>query len=267
VSTSSSIRHPVVLEYGLNEDRLAAYREFYDATGYVAVELFPPAEVEAMRAMVADIIEARSPLHPRLGVFAADPPEPLPTFNPRAVYKISDLPLAGDGWFRLLADRRVLTVVSALIGPDVNYHMGFVHLRPPRLRLREGWHRDLAGDLHSEPGLTTAITYLDDIDRAGGATRIVPYSHLDAFDAGTCTVHPFDAPDESATVDLEVRAGTVVFLHCLTIHSAAINRTPHDRRIVFNEYKTVSAREVVPNQAAFAELPLVRDGRPFVLSP
>lgn len=132
-----------------------------------------------------------------------------------------------------------------------------------RRAVNEGWHRDLAGDLHTEAGLTTAAIYLDDMTRQAGATQIVPRSHLGAFNSNTLAVAEVELPEEEDILDLEVPAGTVVFLHCLVVHSAAVNLTDVDRRILFNEYKTAQALEVIYNPAAFGDLPLMRRGRPL----
>ena len=237
-------------------------REHYCEHGLVAVQLFGQAELHALRGMVRALLARKAPSHPRLQVFAAsDTPVPgLDSANPYGVYKVVNTPLAGDDWFALTVDRKILGVVTELIGPDVNFHMGFLRLRPTGLRVQEGWHRDFDTDQHSNPGLVTALIYVDDMTAEAGATQVVPGSHRHALAPDGVTTVPLRAPEPAERVDVAVPAGTVVFLDCLTVHRACTNRTPVNRTIILHEYKRADAIEVEPNDAAFGDLPLARRG-------
>ncbi|MFI1415215.1 phytanoyl-CoA dioxygenase family protein [Streptomyces sp. NPDC020707] len=229
------------------------YLAAFERDGYLVVDIFSPNEVAELKKLLSGLIDPPVSGHPRLYVHAASE-KPLPRldpFNPYAVWKIVNTPLAGDTWFALIQDARVLDVVGELIGPDINFHMGFARLRPTGLRAEEGWHRDLETDRHTLPELVTALIYLDDMDAESGATLVCPGSHR----------HDRPTPEEGEALPVLARPGSVLFLHCLTLHRASANTNDRHRSILINEYKSARTVEVTPNDAAFADLPLRRGGR------
>ncbi|MGC5561941.1 phytanoyl-CoA dioxygenase family protein [Streptomyces sp. FR-108] len=229
------------------------YLAAFERDGYLVVDIFSPDEVAELKKLLSGLIDPPASGHPRLYVHAASE-KPLPRldpFNPYAVWKIVNTPLAGDAWFALIQDARVLDVVGELIGPDINFHMGFARLRPTGLRAEEGWHRDLETDRHTLPELVTALIYLDDMDAESGATLVCLGSHR----------HDRPTPEEGEAVPVLARPGSVLFLHCLTLHRASENTNERHRSILINEYKSARTVEVTPNDAAFADLPLRRGGR------
>ncbi|WP_049573136.1 phytanoyl-CoA dioxygenase family protein [Streptomyces sp. SBT349] len=230
-------------------DRLTAF----ERDGYLVADVFPEDEVAEMRRMVSRLIARPVSGHPRLHIHAASgtPLRHLDPFNPYAVWKVVNTPLAGDDWYALIHDRRVLDIVGELLGPDINFHMGFARLRPPGLRAEEGWHRDADTDRHTRPELVTALIYLDDMDAASGATVVWPGSHR----------HHGTEPEDHQALPVRARAGSVLFLHCLTAHRASTNVTARHRSILLHEYKSARAVELTPNDAAFGDLPLRRGGR------
>lgn len=235
-----------------------AERAAYHRDGFVVLPVFTAEEVRELRDLVHRLVREPGVGHPRLRFHAAlETPSPtLDPANPYAVYRVLNTPLAGDRWFELIREPRVLRVLTELIGPDVNFHMGFLRLRPTGLRVSEGWHRDFTTDRHTRPELVTALTYLDDMDEESGATLVWPGSHLRPEVPG-------EQPPAGQAVPVTVPAGSVLFLHCLTVHRTSVNRTARNRSILLHEYKSAAAVELEPNDSAFADLPLTRGGRPW----
>ncbi|MEU0386208.1 phytanoyl-CoA dioxygenase family protein [Streptomyces chartreusis] len=225
----------------------------FERDGYLVEDIFSVEEVAEMKKMLSGLIDPPVAEHPRLYIHAAfdKPVSRLDPYNPYAVWKIVNTPLAGDNWYALIHDERILDVVGELLGPDINFHMGFARLRPTGLRAEEGWHRDLDTDQHTRPELVTALIYLDDMDAASGATLVWPGSH----------VHREHDPQEHEVVPVQARPGTVLFLHSLTAHRASTNMTERHRSILIHEYKSAGTTELTPNDAAFGDLPLRRGGR------
>ncbi|MGW0790603.1 phytanoyl-CoA dioxygenase family protein [Streptomyces sp. NPDC002911] len=228
-------------------------RDAFERDGYFVVDLYSEDEVAEMKTMLSGLIDPPASGHPRLYVHAAsDTPLPhLDPYNPYAVWKVVNTPLAGDDWYALIHDERVLDVVGELLGPDINFHMGFARLRPSGLTAEEGWHRDLDTDRHTRPELVTALIYLDDMDAESGATLVWPGSHR----------HHEPVPEDDEVVPVRTRPGSVLFLHCLTAHRASKNTTGRHRSILIHEYKSALTVELTPNDAAFGDLPLRRAGR------
>ncbi|MBT2453096.1 phytanoyl-CoA dioxygenase family protein [Streptomyces sp. ISL-43] len=225
----------------------------FERDGYLVADIFSDNEVAEMKKMLSGLIDTPVSKHPRLHINAAsDKPLPqLDPYNPYAVWKIVNTPLAGDDWYALIHDDRILDVVGELLGPDINFHMGFARLRPTGLKAEEGWHRDLDTDQHTRPELVTALIYLDDMDAEAGTTLIWPGSHR----------HREPEPEHHEVVPIQTRPGAVLFLHCLTVHRASTNMTARHRSILIHEYKSAQTVELTPNDAAFGDLPMRRGGR------
>lgn len=193
---------------------------------------------------------------------------PMDPANPHRVWRIMDPPLLGDLWFRLICEPRIVMAMSELLGPDINFHNSKAILKPPHFRPKSwGWHQDFPYERHSEPDLAAALVYLDDMEPGAGATEVVPGSHRQGewiHPEGGSEFHTI--PEERIGPDAQavsVKAGDVLFLHVLTVHRAGPNESDTSRCAVINEYKTAATRDLWGNRLAFAEMPLVRDGKPF----
>jgi ectoine hydroxylase-related dioxygenase (phytanoyl-CoA dioxygenase family) len=179
-----------------------------------------------------------------------------------------DLPLLGDTWFKLVCDPRIVGAMSDLLGPDINFHNGKAILKPPHFRPRDwGWHQDWPYERHTEPDLAAALIYLHDMDASEGATEVLPASHKAGEWEHVGKDGLFSIPQERigpSARAVPVRAGDVLFIHVQVVHRAGINESAYSRCGVINEYKTAAARDLWGNKLAFAELPLARNGHPFM---
>lgn len=131
VTGTPSRRVVRVAHCNLDPESLDAYRREYEQEGYLALTIFTPAEVERLRSMVTAAIDPSRRPHRRVQRLVAGDQVANCSYNARGVYKITNTPLLGDDWFRLISNERILSIVTGLLGPDVNFHMGWAHLRPP----------------------------------------------------------------------------------------------------------------------------------------
>lgn len=244
-------------------------KQSFQANGFLLWRsFFEPQHVAAWRAEMAAL--SRQALdHHRRNLFTCDPPPPGAPGdpdNPHRVWRIMDLPLLGDTWFKLACDVRIVGVMSDLLGPDINFHNGKAILKPPHFRPKNwGWHQDWPYERHSEPDLAAAIIYLHDMDANEGATEVVPGSHLAGEWDHAGSEDLYSIPQERIGPEaraVPVRAGDVLFIHVLVVHRAGLNESATSRCGVINEYKTATTRDLWGNKLAFAELPLARGGRP-----
>lgn len=222
--------------------------------------MFSADEVARLKRMVGNLITTPVSRHPRVLITAMldEPSVELDPFNPYGVFKVFNTPLAEDDWFNLIREPRVLGAVADLIGPDVNFLMGFLHQRVPGLVVDEGWHTDFASEPHTTPDLVSTILYLDEMTLDSGPTLVVPGSHRDALANGE--LRPVQVPEDGEYVPITVPPGSVLFLHSLVVHSLSMNRTRQDRSVILHEYKSAAAVELEPHDYAFADLPLLRGG-------
>ncbi|CAB3753209.1 mitomycin antibiotic biosynthesis protein [Burkholderia sp. MSh2] len=149
-----------------------------------------------------------------------------------------------DVFERLAADPAVLDCVQQLIGDDVLFHYSKINMKGPKVGSIVKWHQDFSYYPHTNSDLVTALIFLDDATRENGCLRVVPGSHrrglrshdIDGHFRGTVS----DVV-ESEAVDVEVKAGSVLFLHCLTLHASERNTSKLPRRTFLPAYRAADA--------------------------
>ncbi len=131
-----------------------------------------------------------------------------------------------------------------------------------------GWHRDgynhhnmwrnnagymddlVAGNQPFTPPLAAhMLCYLQDMDGPGGPLLAVPGSHRSAMG---------DKPvgtEKEAVVQVDAKAGDVVFFHCDMLHSGSANRAETAWRYMVTSFVV---RAGLPHRDDFTECPLVR---------
>jgi ectoine hydroxylase-related dioxygenase (phytanoyl-CoA dioxygenase family) len=84
-------------------------------------------------------------------------------------------------------------------------------------------HRDQPSESGSPPIVANSLWAIDEMDRANGATRLIPASHKNS-----------DPPpaDESGAVYAEVEAGSVIVTNAHILHGASANRSGRRRRVM-----------------------------------
>lgn len=242
-------------------------KQFYEENGYlVRRALFPEDEVRELRAKMTRLL-CEYPNRPRADLFTPVRKDsaPVDPGNPHFVWRIMELPILDDVWFRLALDPRIVQIVSDLLGPNINFHNGKSIIKPPAYPFEEhGWHQDFPYELHDVPDLMAAIIYLDDMDAESGATRVVPGSHklgLIKHDINSIGHTLLQKEWDEKGFPVTVQAGDVIFFSVLLVHAAGGNKTNRSRCGIINEYKTLEANDLWGNRCNFAELPLTRNGR------
>jgi hypothetical protein len=242
----------------------------FEENGYLLCKgFFGSNIVTAWREEMARLVQDPGASH-RKDLFTCDPSPPgapVDPENPHRVWRIMDLPLLGDTWFKLVCEPRIVSVMSDLLGPDINFHNGKAIFKPPQFQPKDwGWHQDWPYERHTEPDLAAAIIYLHDMDTDEGATGVLPGSHRSGEWEHVDKDGLLSIPDERIgpeAISVPVKAGDVLFIHVLVVHRAGRNISETSRSGVINEYKTAATRDMWGNRLAFAELPLVRNSRPF----
>lgn len=241
--------------------------ESYHENGYLVQRgLIPPDEARMLRERVTKLVCGCKELH-RSDLFTPVRKDgaPVDPGNPHFIWRIMEMPILDDVWFRLAVDPRIVRIISDLLGPNINFHNGKSILKPPAYPFEEhGWHQDFPYELHDVPDLMAAIIYLDDMDADSGATRVVPGSHklgLVKHDVNSIG-HTLQQKEwDEKGFPVPVKAGDVIFFSVLLVHAAGGNNTEKSRCGIINEYKTLEAKDLWGNHCNFAELPLTRNGK------
>src|SRR5437870_1805696 len=146
--------------------------------------------------------------------------------------------------FRALSDsKKLLDSLAQLLGENLLFHYSKINMKPPEIGSVVEWHQDLSYYPLTNEDSLAVLFYLDDADRTNGCLKIIPgvqrvYDHSRAgFFQGQIT----EPVDESKAVPIEGKAGTVIFMHCLAIHSSAPNRSDRPRRTLILSYRVADA--------------------------
>ena len=239
-------------------------KRFFDDNGYLLLPgFYGPGEMEEMRRQYHQLVTDTDGRPQNMRYSFMDPVAGFPPdeFNPRNVVGMMDQTLANDYWFDQFTEPRIVSVMVDLLGPNLDFHNGKIRNKPPGFTNTQGWHQDWPYELHTEPDLAAAITYLDATDAGGGATEVIPGSHLDGFlptVEGGPTLVQEEVPEERREV-IRAQPGDVAVIHVLVAHQAGNNRTSTSRNAIINEYKTAETVDQWNNRCAFAGLPLARN--------
>lgn len=244
-------------------------KQFFHANGYLLLEnLLSSAELAEARSQMNTLLTHRAEAPHGVG-FSMEPADsgqnwPIDPVNPECVWMLFDTPLAGDWWLQNIRDPRIIGAMSDLLGPNINFHNGKARIKPPGYGSHQGWHQDFPYERHTSPDMAAAIFYLDDTAVGASATEVIPGSHLKGeWKHDEHTLIPDADVQAFGTVPaaLSVKAGSAVIIHVLVVHRATPNHTSQNRSAIINEYKTNETLDLWGNKCAFAELPLVRDGK------
>jgi ectoine hydroxylase-related dioxygenase (phytanoyl-CoA dioxygenase family) len=148
--------------------------------------------------------------------------------------------------FRSLSEStRLLDVAEQLLGPNVILHYSKINMKPPEIGSVVEWHQDLSYYPLTNSDSVSILFYLDNTDSSNGCLQVIPDAHLDrpldhtlnGIFQGRIT----EAVNTSKAVFLEGKAGTTIFMHCMTPHSSAPNKSANARRTLILSYRAADA--------------------------
>jgi len=160
-------------------------------------------------------------------------------------YAGSGRPRQKHATFRdLAADSRLLDCIEALIGKNILFHYSKLNMKGPKVGSVVEWHQDFSYYPHTNSDLVTALIFFDDASQQNGCLRVVPGSHrrgLVSHEEGGYFRGKVHGVDEAEAVPIEVPSGSVLFLHCLTLHASARNESKLPRRTFLPAYRAADS--------------------------
>jgi phytanoyl-CoA hydroxylase len=147
-------------------------------------------------------------------------------------------------FWELATDDKLLDMLQELIGNNIQFHYSKLNMKGPKVGSVVEWHQDFSYYPHTNSDLVTALLPFDDMNEVNGCLKVIPGSHkkgltkhyIDGYFRGKIT-----DIDEQKVVNLEVPAGGVIFLHCLTQHSSDQNTSNFPRRTFLPAYRAADA--------------------------
>jgi ectoine hydroxylase-related dioxygenase (phytanoyl-CoA dioxygenase family) len=150
-----------------------------------------------------------------------------------------------DRFISLSESSELLDCVEQLLGHNVQFHYSKLNIKPPRIGSVVEWHQDLTYYPLTNNDSLAIVIYLDGASHENGCLQVLPGRHmLPAMDhtaSGVFQGKITGALDESESVFLEGAAGTAIFMHGMTPHASAPNRSLKSRRTLIVSYRAADA--------------------------
>ena len=223
----------------LNNTQITEYHQ----DGYTVCSNFlTPDEVAQLLAETEKIIDGNTLANHDNKRMEMEPNQPPDGTKVRRLYE----PCTHYPSFRTLAEsEKLLDAVEALIGPNLLFHYSKLNMKPPEIGSVVEWHQDLSYYPLTNRDSLAVLFYLDDADAGNGCLQMLPGRHegdllahtREGYFQGRAT----EAVDSSETVLVEGKAGTVVFMHCMTPHASITNRSTRSRRTLILSYRAADA--------------------------
>jgi len=208
---------------------------FYADNGYLVVEnLFDRDQVGRALAAIDQLL---SPANP-------DKPYEFEPQDGATVRRIWSPTQKHAVFEQMASDATLLDCIERLIGKDILFHYSKLNMKGPKVGSVVEWHQDFSYYPHTNADLLSALVFLDDARIENGCLRVVPGSHkggLRSHDVGGFFRGKVSGVDEASAVPVEVPAGGVLFLHCLTLHASARNESTLPRRTFLPAYRAADA--------------------------
>lgn len=147
-----------------------------------------------------------------------------------------------SAFFQSALDEKVLDVVEAALGPDIElFGEGQSLVKEPVGGHPKHLHQDAAYFEHRFEGPMATLNYVVDTDLNNGCLHVVPGSHkLEVLQHEDTFSHlglnPDDWPWEKA-LPVEGKAGDTIFFHVKTIHGSKENHSQGNRPVFIHRYR------------------------------
>ncbi len=167
-----------------------------------------------------------------------EPNQPPDGTRVRRIYS----PCTHFSLFRKLSESsKLLDCLEQLLGPNLLFHYSKINMKPPSIGSVVEWHQDLTYYPLTNRDALAVLFYLDDADTDNGCLRVIPRGHLgpalDHTHRGFFQGRIMEPVDDSKATLLEGKAGTAIFMHCMTPHSSSPNTTRRPRRTLIISYR------------------------------
>jgi len=214
----------------------------YHDEGYTVVQKFlSHASVDAILSDIEDLTATATVAQHDSSRLEMEPNQKPEGKKVRRIYE----PCTHYARFRSFSESKdLLDVIEQLLGPNLVFHLSKVNMKPAVLGSVVDWHQDLTYYPLTNTDSVTVLFYLDDAGASNGCLQVIPRAHekvLDHTSKGFFQGRVTETVDTSKAVFLEAKAGSVIFMHCLTPHSSAPNLSPMPRTTLIMSYRAADA--------------------------
>lgn len=232
----------------LTESQVSFYRE----NGFLHVpQVFTPAEIDELSGEMNRLMKEWATTNQGwTGPWRRDYMDAA-TEQKSKLTAMHDLHFYSAPWMRTVTHAKVSSIMSDLLGPNVELHHSTMHVKPPSTGHPFPMHQDNPFYAHENGEYVDALVHLDDTNAENGEIRFLAGSHklgaikhITETEQGPCTPHlPFEQYSLESTVPVPAKKGDLVLFSIHTIHGSYINKTDKPRRLVRIGYRNPANKQ------------------------
>ena len=149
--------------------------EAYRRDGFVVIDnVLNPAEVETLRRVTDELVEASRQVSEHSAVYDLEPTHSAAEPRVRRIKMPHKVHPAYDATMR---HPRILAVLRALMHPTVRFDISKLNLKAPGYGAAVEWHQDWAFYPHTNDDLAAVGVMMDDMRLENGPLLCIPGSH------------------------------------------------------------------------------------------
>ncbi|MEM9359845.1 MAG: phytanoyl-CoA dioxygenase family protein [Pseudomonadota bacterium] len=228
-------------------------REQYFQDGFLTIPNAIPTEwIERLKKLSEQFLDSSRRFSASDNVFDIGPNHSPETPHVRRLKALVDR--HPDFW-AFASDSPLTDVASDLLGPDVKFHSSKLNYKWPGGGEIVKWHQDISSWPHTNYSLVTLGVHLDDVGHDEGPLTCVPGSHNgDLFVqrdedyrwTGSISEDDLAGAGLDNASDMQGGPGTVIAIHCRTIHGSRANLTKRVRALPLFVFASADAFAWMP---------------------
>lgn len=224
--------------------------DFYNENGYLVVaDVLSEKQLASVRQEVDDIVAKAASVRVNNEIYDLEDSHSADNVRVRRIKEPARWLPSID---RLKSDPRLLSILTALMGPDIRFQVSKLNMKSAGFGAPVQWHQDWAFYPHTNQNLLAAGVLLDDMTLDNGPLLVLPGSHkgpiydhhAEGAFCGAINLSTADI-DFTQAVALTGPAGAVTFHHVRAVHGSAANRSSRPRRLLLFQYTAVDAWPLV----------------------
>ena len=246
-----------------------AQREQYFQDGFLTIPNAIPAEwVERLKTLSEQFLDASRRFSASDNVFDIGPNHSPETPHVRRLKALVDR--HPDFW-AFASDSPLTDIASDLLGPDVKFHSSKLNYKWPGGGEIVKWHQDITGWPHTNYSLVTLGVHLDDVGYDEGPLSCVPGSHNGELFVqrdseyrwtGSISEEDLAGVDLDGASDMQGAPGTVIAIHCRTVHGSRANLTKRVRALPLFVFASADAFAWMPAPSPTSKTGEIVRGQP-----
>lgn len=241
-----------ILQHNLNVVSQAQRKQYFQ-DGFLTIPDAIPAEwVERLKTLSEQFLDASRRFSVSDNVFDIGPNHSTETPHVRRLKALVDR--HPDFW-AFASDSPLTEIAADLLGPDVKFHSSKLNYKWPGGGEIVHWHQDITAWPHTNYSLVTLGVHLDDVGYEEGPLSCIPGSHNgelfvqrdeDYRWTGSISDNDMAGVDLDSAADMQGGPGTVIAIHCRTIHGSRANLTKRVRALPLFVFASADAFAWMP---------------------